>query len=271
MAVHPVACANITASPLTARPMRKTLLFPLATALMLAVPQTYAAWYTLRSGPTDWGCHLMVSRYDPTSYMEGFLRQEATPPPIEREEIELPDGSKRLTMRTVNKVGPIVVQFFENLDACNEEVRTREIAAGLRPTPMRVEKGETYAQALRKRYGSRLRFANGRVRSAVEAFKIDCRVGDGRYLPLTNVLMAKLRDLDSRKAWLTIEVDTSENLVRVWEQLVGPSGPLNKRHLTMAIEPDGSLRTYGFRAEAMLNACFGSYGDLAELPKPALR
>lgn len=236
--------------------------FQLTTMLMLAVSQVHAAWYTLGPDTNDRLCHLMVSRYDPTSYMESFLRQETSPPPIEREEVELPDGSKKLTMRTVNKVGPIVVQFFEKLDACNEEIRTREIASGQRATPVRVGKGETYAHALRKRYGNRLQFANGRARSVVEAFNIDCRSRDGRYVPLVNILYAKLAAVDSPKAWQVTFVDSRGGKVRITDDVVTAEGKTIVSQVWGEINEWGELVLNGVRSEALLNTCGGSFGPI---------
>lgn len=205
-----------------------------------------------------------LSRATPESVIEDYLLQEATRPPIKREEADLPDGSKRLTLRTVNKVGPIERVFFTSRKACEDEVKEREIAAGIRPAPLRTEKGETYVMALRKRYGDRIRYADRAARSAVDGFKVDCQTGDGRYLPLANVLLAKLLQADSPTAWLTLEVVSAAGAVEVREKLVGPTGPVMAPRTALTIHQNGKLQMHGVRAEAVLNACFS---ELAVAPK----
>jgi hypothetical protein len=124
----------------------------------------------------------------------------------------------------------------------------------------------SYVANLRAKYGGRITFSSVRAQQIVESFRLDCRAADGRTLPLMNSMLAKLASLDSPKAWLVSRADNRDNNVRIWDQLVGPKGPLMDPVLVYEINSWNELHPIGTRLEAMLNACFGSYGPIWEMP-----
>lgn len=138
-----------------------------------------------------------------------------------------------------------------------------------------------YAQSLRAKYASRIKFETAYSRRVVEDFAIDCQARDGRSLPLMNVMLAKVDQLDGKDGYLTSRVDSRGEDVRVFDEWVEGGRVVDSR-LAFEINKWGELRTLLARPEAIRNACFGSYGHIwvspisaqqasASVPKEASR
>lgn len=123
-----------------------------------------------------------------------------------------------------------------------------------------------YIQKLRKQYSSRITFQTPYARQTIENFDLDCRSRDGRYLPLMNVFLAKLEALDQKEGWLTIYVANLGSEVRVYDKLIQADG--KEIHSAVAFEIDrwGEIRSPNGKLEALMNACFGSYGPIWRQP-----
>ncbi|MGH8434548.1 MAG: hypothetical protein ACRERX_08685 [Pseudomonas sp.] len=119
-----------------------------------------------------------------------------------------------------------------------------------------------YVTDLKVRYGSRITYNSQTAFLTVSTFHIDCRAKDGRYLPLENVLLARLSEMDNEKMWLESVADSRGNQVRIYDYLKSQDGALTEPTMSIEINSWGELRTYGVRTEAILNACYGSYGPI---------
>ena len=123
-----------------------------------------------------------------------------------------------------------------------------------------------YAKGLRVKYASRLLYKTEFAKRVVEDFNLDCKAQDGRYLPLSNVLYAKLASLDGDTGHLIIEVDSRGEDVRVTDYLIGKDGEVMHSSIGYEINKWRELRTVNTRLEAVRNSCFGGYGEIWIIP-----
>ncbi|WP_157667480.1 hypothetical protein [Comamonas serinivorans] len=136
---------------------------------------------------------------------------------------------------------------------------TCSATAGQGPDP-------SYVKRLQTKYGHRLEFSGAHSRQTVLDFNIDCRAKDGRYLPLENVLLAKLASLERNDMWLITKVKSRGNDVWIYDQLMRRDGKVVHSHVAFEINHWGELRSPNGKLEALRNACFGSYGPIWKLP-----
>lgn len=122
-----------------------------------------------------------------------------------------------------------------------------------------------YIQRLRERYGKRIQFENQAARDAVIGFNINCNSRDGRILPLINVFLAKLAAVDGERSHLTIHVESRGGATRVRDRLL-TDGRIVDDRVVFEINQWGELRSTNGKAEAVMNACFGSFGPIWRLP-----
>lgn len=127
---------------------------------------------------------------------------------------------------------------------------------------------EAYSRDLRAKYGARIKYQSDYARRVVETFDIDCQAPDKRVLPLSHVLLAKLAQLDSKDSYLTARVDSRGEDVRIYDELV-QGGRVIDSQVSFEINKWGELRSHTARAEAIRNACFGSYGPIWRMPVAA--
>jgi TPR repeat protein len=124
-------------------------------------------------------------------------------------------------------------------------------------------KTQSYVKQLRQKYGKRLRYETAHAQTRIQSFNIDCRANDGRYLPLENVLLAKMASLDSKQAYLTIRATNRGDDVRIYDELISADGRRMGSIPMFEINKWGELRTLAdVRIEAILNSCFGSFGPI---------
>lgn len=119
-----------------------------------------------------------------------------------------------------------------------------------------------YIAQLKKIYSSRLTYNTSNAMLVVKDFNIDCRMPDGRYIPLENLLLARINQLDGKERWLESIVDSRDNEVRIYDVVKSQSGPLADPTLSLQVNNWGELKTFGVRAEAIMNACYGSVGPI---------
>jgi hypothetical protein len=123
---------------------------------------------------------------------------------------------------------------------------------------------DSYLKNLRAKYTHRIEYKNAQAASIVKQFNIDCKAKDGRFLPLTNVLLAKLREADREEMWLQTIVDGRSGEVRIYDYLKRKAGTATKPELIFEINKWGELVPHKIRTEALLNACYGTYGPIWE-------
>ncbi|SDY38617.1 Sel1 repeat-containing protein [Nitrosomonas sp. Nm58] len=124
-------------------------------------------------------------------------------------------------------------------------------------------RSQSYVKQLRQKYGKRLRYETAHAQTRIQSFNIDCRANDGRYLPLENVLLAKMASLDSKQAYLTIRATNRGDDVRIYDELISADGRRMGSIPMFEINKWGELRTLAdVRIEAILNSCFGSFGPI---------
>lgn len=96
---------------------------------------------------------------------------------------------------------------------------------------------------------------------AVESFDIECNAQDGRFLPLRNVLLARLAQMNNPEIPVITNIDSRGKSVRIVDFIQMRNGQQHNS-LVMEINEWGELIPHGITTEAILNSCFGSYGPI---------
>ncbi len=125
----------------------------------------------------------------------------------------------------------------------------------------------SHIEGLRQKYAGRITFQTPYAQRAVETYYIDCKSEDKRYLPLINLLFAKMSSLkDYNGERFAIYVDNRGEEVRIYDRVVKADGTVIHSQAAFEITKWGELRVLNIRKEAVLNSCFGSYGPIWRLP-----
>jgi TPR repeat protein len=124
----------------------------------------------------------------------------------------------------------------------------------------------SYVTRLREKYKTRITYDSDAAAEAVNSFNIDCHAPDKRVLPLINVLYAKVAAQNSPQAWLVINVISRGDEYRITDVPMGKRGPYAEPRISFEINKWGELTPMGIRPQAVLNACFGTYGPIWVLP-----
>lgn len=151
--------------------------------------------------------------------------------------------------------------FFRSLDSCQKALRSGALAhvkSSINTPPLRTD----YIGSLEEKYGSKIYYSSSVARQIVDGLNIDCRSGDGRYLPLRNVLLARLGEMSEAGLLVESRVLSRDNEVRIYDVIRWKDGVGLESKLIIEINQWGELITFGFRMEAILNACYGSYGHI---------
>ena len=124
-----------------------------------------------------------------------------------------------------------------------------------------------YAKQLHARFGHLVTYKTAEARKAVERFKIDCRAPDGRYLPLTNVLVAKIASGQGpRGMHMVIEADSRGDDVRIVDKVIEGNGREVYSRVGFELNKWGELRPVNITTDALYNACVGSHGPIWVAP-----
>lgn len=121
-----------------------------------------------------------------------------------------------------------------------------------------------YISKLEEDYRSRVHFDSANAEKIVRNFNIDCHSSQrkGHYLPLINILYARLATADDKKAWIKTDIQERDGEVRIIDSLHTPTGILNTTKV-FEINKWGELRPTGsITTDAIRNACFGSHGPI---------
>ena len=124
----------------------------------------------------------------------------------------------------------------------------------------------SYVSSLAGKYQDRVSFHSAFSELTVKSFHIDCGSPDGRYLPLLNVLYARVASMDSDSTYLITDIVSRGNEVRIYDTLIGKAGAMHDPSLAFEINRWGELNPVAIRREAVMNACFGSYGEIWVVP-----
>lgn len=123
----------------------------------------------------------------------------------------------------------------------------------------------SYVKKLQHEFGSRLYFSSTEAEALVKKINIDCQAPDGRYLPLYNMLLARLDEASTPDAWMETSVVNSDKKLRVFDSVRLKSGKELTPQLTLEINQYGGYEAHGIRPQALSNACFGAYGPIWKL------
>jgi len=122
-----------------------------------------------------------------------------------------------------------------------------------------------YILKLEKDYRKYIHFESARAERIVREFSIDCKAPqkNGHYLPLINLLYARLAAADKGDMWIETTVQERDGEVRITDSLRTPKEVLDTNKAVFHINKLEELSPMGgIRAEAVRNACFDSYGPI---------
>ena len=178
---------------------------------------------------------------------------------------EIIRGGDALVVSAVHKESQRAVRYFFFKDKAKCESAKDGIEAEYVKSAVPVHKEEklTRIAYLHKKYSSKIQYDSAGARDVVNAFKVDCRAPDGRYLPLLNVLLSRIASMQREDRWMESVVQKRGDEVRIYDQVRKKDGSVSEPVLAIQINQWGDLKSFGFRAEAIYNACFdGPYGRL---------
>jgi len=136
-----------------------------------------------------------------------------------------PDARKRLA--TAKKQKQLAAQAAEKKgreDAAKQEAAARQ--AALKKDANRLK----YIRSLQSRFGDRITAENPEGYSIVSRYRIDCRAGDGRVLPLLNALYASIVSLEGNGVQMRFHIQNRDQQVRITSEVTKngkPMGPLS--------------------------------------------
>lgn len=121
-----------------------------------------------------------------------------------------------------------------------------------------------YISALEKDYKNRIHFQSKEAERIIRDFNIDCNAPqkNGHYLPLINLLYARLATADRSDMWIETAIQDYEGVIRIIDSVHTPTKILHT-NAVFQINKWGELRPTGdIRTEAIRNACFDSHGPI---------
>lgn len=133
-----------------------------------------------------------------------------------------------------------------------------EIAEWINPSNL------IYILNLERDYRERLHFESEKAERIVRDFNIDCNSPrkDGHYLPLINLLYARLATADREEMRIETTVEERDGEVRIIDSLHTKNKILNATAVFQINKWDELYPMGSIRAEAVQNACFDSHGPI---------
>lgn len=171
---------------------------------------------------------------------------------------EIIRGGDALVVSAVHEDSKRAVRYFFFKDKAKCEFSKDRIEAEYvkSKAPVHKEQKLTRIAYLHKKYSSKIHYDSVDARNVVNAFDIDCRTSDRRYLPLVNILLSRIASTQREDLWMESIVEKRGDEVRVFDQIKKKDGSVSKPMLAVQINQWGDLKTYGFSAEAVYNSCF---------------
>lgn len=122
---------------------------------------------------------------------------------------------------------------------------------------------QRYIADLVRDYGSKLHFESEQAEAIVRSFDIRCQSRmDSRYLPLTNLLLARLEAQNNDGIETNTYVIERSGEARILDTFKTPRGEAFEQ-VVFQINKWGELMPTGsITTDAILNACFSSYGPI---------
>jgi len=102
--------------------------------------------------------------------------------------------------------------------------------------------------------------------SVVSRYRIYCRVGDGRVLPLLNTRYSSIMSLDGGGVQMRFHIQNRRQQVRITSEATKNGPPMGPRQLYYEINQWDDLKSIAIRHEAVLNACHVSQGSIWLMP-----
>ncbi|MEL7935675.1 hypothetical protein [Pseudomonas delhiensis] len=159
-------------------------------------------------------------------------------------------------------------RFYKSRAACREQLPGMPEATSGNSTTSAPAAAEShvenpgYVERLQRDFGARLHYSSAMAEEIVRKINIDCRSRDGRYLPLYNVLLARLDEANEADAWMETRIVDSGNNIMVYDSIHLKSGKQFEPRLTLEINEWGGVKMHDVRRQALSNACFGAYGPI---------
>jgi hypothetical protein len=158
---------------------------------------------------------------------------------------------------------------ISSLEDMGEKAGQQPKAPEPEPPTKPQDKASAEMQAMYAKVGKRLIYRSQEARRLVENFDVPCPLTkDGRYLPLVNVLIARLAQMDGKSAYATTVVDSRNGDVRIVDVISRPPDDrVVEESIALTMNSWGELRSGGISVEAVQNACYGSYGPIWVIDK----
>ena len=170
------------------------------------------------------------------------------------------DKARRRLEAQRNLIGEDIYRFV------SQQIKDQEAAQVMAQLDQKFPGLSPHAKSLHMKYAGRLTFKTAEAQQIVEGFNIDCRAADRRYLPLINVIYAKLAELDGDHAHLETVADSRDGEVRVIDRLISSDGAVMNEVIAYQIDKWNELYPRASRPEALRNACFSGWGEIWVIP-----
>ena len=173
-----------------------------------------------------------------------------------------PDGRSLIIRGVAQDKTATEYAFYKTAGDCEKANKPQQVALS------QQEKRDAFVIKLRQKYSGRLSYDSQAARVSVQTFDLDCRMKDGRYLPLERVLLVRLSEMDMPKVYAVTRVERRGDETRIYDDLFRADGKHIGSSLAFTINNLDQLHAHGFRMEAVLNSCFDVHGPIAVIPKP---
>lgn len=172
-----------------------------------------------------------------------------------------PDSKALIVMGVEEGKTVTEYSFYKTSEDCEKANKADQVKRS------QQEKRAAFVDRLRQKYASRLNYESQAARESVQTFALDCRMKDGRYLPLERVLWVRLSEMDTPKIYAVTRVSRRGDETRIYDDLFRADGKYVSSSLVFSINKWDELHAHGFSMEAVLNSCFDVHGPIAVVPR----
>lgn len=175
----------------------------------------------------------------------------------------------RLVGEAKKKVGQLQKQEQveqQRLEKQRQEEQRQKEAAARQAAADKDKNRLRYIGQLHAKYAANIVSDSDEGRRQVMGYKINCKVPDGRVLPLAHALYASIAQIDGMGGRLVFRIKSRGQQVRIYAETFKNGKMLGDPELYYQLNEWGELRPIGLTTEAVLNACVGSHGPLWVMP-----
>ncbi len=172
-----------------------------------------------------------------------------------------PDGRALIVRGVAEDKTVTEFSFYKTSEDCEKANKPQQVALS------QQAKREAFVTRLRQQYSGRLSYESQAARASVQTFDLDCRMKDGRYLPLERVLLVRLSEMDMPKVYAVTRAERRGDETRIYDDFFRADGKYVSSSLVFTINKWDELHAHGFRMEAVLNSCFDVHGPIAVIPR----